>query len=56
MDDNLLFIPNDNKQNYPFGRLTLLVGTSSLEPTNQNAIKVPKVFEPMNKIIKLWVP
>ena len=33
--------------------------TTSLEPTIQNAIKVPKDFEPTEKkklFLKLWVP
>ena len=54
----------DNKQNHPFCRLKLIFekfGQYKFEPTNQISIKVPKVFEPINKImirvvLKIWVP
>ena len=54
----------DNEQNHPFCRLKLLCekfGQYKFEPTNQISIKVPKVFEPINKImirvvLKIWVP
>ena len=39
---------HDYKQNYPFIRLKLLVkkfSTTSLETTNQNALKITKVCE-----------
>ena len=42
MDDKLMFIPI----NHPF----LSLDTASLEPDNQNSIKV-KVFDPTNKIM-----
>ena len=48
MYDKLIYITNDEKQNYPICRSRLLVekfGHSGLEPTNQDSIKVPKVFE-----------
>ena len=36
MDDRLMYIPNANAQNYPFGRLQLVVETFGLDkPTNQ---------------------
>ena len=40
MDDKLIYIPIDDKQNYPFCRLTLL--DVKVGPTNPNSIKVPK--------------
>ena len=49
-----MYIPNENTQNYPFCRLQLVVETfgnsTKCEPTNQNTLKVPKVFKPMNKM------
>ena len=39
MDDKLIYIPNDDKQNFPFCRLKLLVislNTNGLNPSNQN--------------------
>ena len=48
MDDKLMHIPNDEKQNYPLSRLKLY-WLKSLKPTNENSTKVPKVFEPTNK-------
>ena len=47
MDDKLMYIPNDDKQNYPFCRLQLVVGTFKHlnKLTNQNSIKVPKVLK-----------
>ena len=46
MADKLMYIPNDDTQNYPLCRLQLVIekfGHSSQlnEPTNQNSIKVP---------------
>ena len=38
MANNLMYIPNDDKQNYFLN-----------QPTNQNSINVPKVIRPMNK-------
>ena len=38
-----MYIPNENKQNYPFYRLKLVVkslNTQFNEPTNQNSRKV----------------
>ena len=48
MDDKLMHIPYDEKQNYLLSRLKLY-WLKILEPTNENLIKVPKVFEPTNK-------
>ena len=45
MVDKLIYIPNDDIQNYHFYRLQLVVN----EPTNQNSLKVPKVVESTNK-------
>ncbi len=46
MNDKFVFIPNDFQQNYT----NKIVETNSLETTNQNSIKVPKVFEPTKYI------
>ena len=49
--DKLMFILNDDTQNYLFSRLQLLVetfGHSTNEPTNQNSINVPKAVNPTN--------
>ena len=46
MANKLMYIPNDNTQNYTFCRLQKVVetfGYSSFKPTNQNSVKVPKV-------------
>ena len=48
MDDKLIYIHNNNKQEYPSCRLKLLFGNWTL--ANQNSVKVPKVSEPTNKI------
>ena len=48
MSDKLMYILNDNTQNYPFCRLQL-VDTQPNEATNENSITVPKVFKPTNK-------
>ena len=45
MADKLMYIPNDNKQNYPFCRLQLVVETFG-HPGIQNSFKVPKVVKP----------
>ena len=50
MDDELMYIPNDDQQNFPFCRLKLLV--EMFGPTNQDSIKVPEVFKPTNH----WKP
>ena len=47
MADLLMYIPNEDTQNYPFCRLQLVIKTVELntqlyEPKNQNLIKVPK--------------
>ena len=48
MADKLIYIPNDDTQNYHFYRLRLVVETFN-EPTNQNSWKIPKVVNPTNK-------
>ena len=40
MDDKLLYIPNDDTQNYPFCRLKSTLN----EPTNQNSPKSRKLL------------
>ena len=50
--EKLMYIPNDNTQNWHFCRLQLVVETSWKqlnEPTNQNSITVQKLIEPTNK-------
>ena len=47
MADKLMYIFNDNTQNYPFCRLQLLVkrlDTQLNEPTNQNSTDVRKRY------------
>ena len=49
MADKLMYIPNDDTQNYPFCRLKLVLkhlNTQLIETTNQ---KVPKVIKSRNK-------
>ena len=49
----LMYIPNNNTQNYPFCRLQLMVETygqwALTESINQNLVKVPKVVKSTNK-------
>ena len=55
MDDKLLWISNDDKQNYLFSRLKLVFEKFdywSFEP-NQNSIYEPKILKRKNKIIWL---
>ena len=52
MADKLMYIPNNDTQNYPFCRLQLVVktfGNTIKEPTNKNSKKVPKVIKPTNE-------
>ncbi len=52
MTDELMYIPNDDTQNYSFCKLQLVVETFGHLPlqTNQsNLIKVLKVVKPTNK-------
>ena len=52
MTNKLMYIPNDDTQNYSFCRFQLLVEKSGLdltEQTNRNLMKVPKAVEPTNK-------
>ena len=51
MTDRFMYIPYDEKQIYLFSSADWdcelkSLNTSSLYPTNQNPLKVPKVFEP----------
>ena len=48
MHDKLMYIPNDDAQNYAFCRLQLLVEKFE-HSTNQNSIIDPKIVEPTNK-------
>ena len=47
MAQKLMYIPNDDIENYPFCRLQSWFKT--FQPTNQNSMKVPKVVKPINK-------
>ena len=53
MFDKLLYISNDDTQQYPFCRLKLVVETMTHskvdKPKNQNSVKVSKVVKPTNK-------
>ena len=53
MDDNLMYIPNENRHNNSFSQnkncWLKILDTTILKPTNENSIKVPEVFEPTNK-------
>ena len=52
MPYKLMYIFNDDTQNYPFYRFQLVVGTFDTqlnELTNQNIMKVTKVVNPTNK-------
>ncbi len=56
MDDKLMYILNDNVQNYLFDKLQLRLkrlDTKLNEPTSKNLTKVPKVVNPMNKKMSL---
>ena len=51
MVDQLIYIPNDDTQNYPFCRLYEWVKHTQLnKPTNQNPLKVRKVVAPTSKL------
>ena len=56
MDEKLMYILNDDNQNYPFCILQLVVWLPTNEPTNENSIQVPKVVKTTNKktLLKLW--
>ena len=43
MADKMLYITNDDKQNYPFCRLVVET-FGPYDPTNWNSIKVPKLL------------
>ena len=52
MADKIIYIPNDDTQNYPFPELNQWLkrlNTQLNKPTNQNTLKVPKVVKPTNK-------
>ena len=52
MADKLMYIQNDDTQNYPFCRLQLVADTFVHLTLwyNQNSIKVPNVFESSNNL------
>ena len=45
MTDKLLYIHNDNTQNYPIFRLRVVVDTQHNKPNSQNSIQVPNVVK-----------
>ena len=47
-----MYIPDDDKQNYPFCYNT--ISGWNFKPTNQNYIKAHKVVKATNKITLLW--
>ena len=51
MADKLMYIPNEETQNYPFCRLKLVIKMfrHSTKWTNKKLIKVPKIVKPTNK-------
>ena len=54
-----MYIPDEDIQNYPFGRLQKVVetferSTNEPQPTNPNSIQVPKVVKPTNKKALLY--
>ena len=53
MDDEFMYIPNEDTQNYPCSVNNnwwmKCLDTQLNEPTNQNSKKVPKVLKPTNK-------
>ena len=54
MNDKMIYIPNDFKQNYHFCRSKLFA--DKCERTNQDLIIGPKALSLKKVIIKLWVP
>ena len=49
MVDKLMYIPNDETENYPLQLVVQYLDTFFNEKTNQNSIKIPKVVKPTNK-------
>ena len=52
MADKLLYIPNDDRQNYPFCRLKLFVETFEHSTWWSNQLyftEIPKIDKPTNK-------
>ena len=52
MLDKLIYIPNDDKQNYPFCRLKLLDVKVWTPLVWNEPVNVSTVFEPTNKIMR----
>ena len=52
MGEKLMYMPNIDRQKYHFCRYRLLYVTS-MGPTNQNKVKVLKVFDPKYEITRL---
>ena len=57
MSDKLMYIPNNDTQNYPFCRLKFVVETFEHswdnKITNENSLKSSKFFKPTNKKMSL---
>ena len=49
MADKFMYIPNDINKITPYNQRLKHLDTQLIEPTNQNAAKVPKVVKPTNK-------
>ena len=56
MVDKVMYIPNDNTQNYPFCGLQIVAETfgHSTKWTKQSKFKVVKPTNKKNVIVKLW--
>ena len=58
MADKLIYIPNNDAQNYPsidYNYLLKCLDNELNEPTNQNSIKVPKVVRQRKEnILNFW--
>ena len=55
MKDKMKYIHYNDKQNYPIF-IILKFGHYLLETNNYNSKKVPKVYEYIHVVIKLWTP
>ena len=58
MDEKLMYISNEDNLGYNFSRSKLLIkkfGHCLFELTNRNPMKVPKVFEPKNRKIHIFL-
>ncbi len=44
MDGELIYIPNEDKQNYPSVDLNHCLDTAILEPSHKYSVRIPKVL------------